>query len=383
MRISLLPLLLTGSALLAQEATPAPAAPVVPTIKWRGSLWASGITQNRSTADGSLVFRPFEAGEDSFSLDGLQLGADVDLGKGFMVKATILAGHDAKMLNAASGETGSFALPEAQLVWTGEKDTLRFGRMPTFIGMEFLDGAANITGSRGLIFSFLDPFGQVGLNWHHAFTPVWSSDAWVFNGEDRVKENNHSKTWGLGLNYNHGGAQDKYVSLHAYRGAEQDGLGVNANTGAEGRHRSRVCMMGQWVWGASTLQWEVSLGQEEFAAGVIQGAVGARTAKWGGLGAIYRYAFNAQTALFARVEQVSDTDGVRLSADTTIGGAYGFRKDVDLKATNLSLGVERKYGAAFARFELRQDRLNKDLKDSEGKAFRDGASLTLSVGASF
>jgi len=267
-------------------------------------------------------------------------------------------------------------------VWTGEKDTLRFGRMITFIGMEFLDGAANLTASRGLLFNFSDPFGQVGLNWHHAFTPSWSSDVWVFNGEDRVKDNNRSKTWGIGLGYNHGGASDKYVSVHAYRGPEQDGLGAAANTGAEGRQRERLCMMGQWVWGPSTLQWELSMGQEKFTASAIQGATAPHTAKWAGLGAIYRYAFSERTAVFFRAEQLNDKDGVRLAGDTTLA-VHGYKKDVDLKAMNLSVGVEKKYGPAFARLELRRDSLNKDLPGLDPKTFKDGSSATLSVGASF
>lgn len=375
-----LPLAL-GASLVAQTPAAAPA-PAAPSIKWRGSLWASAITQDRQTLDGSLAFRPFDAGENAFTLDGLMLGADVDLGKGFAVKATILAGHDAKIINAANGETGSFALPEAMLVWTGEKDTLRFGRMITFIGMEFLDGAANLTASRGLLFNFSDPFGQVGLNWHHAFTPSWSSDVWVFNGEDRTKDNNRSKTWGVGLGYNHGGASDKYVSVHAYRGPEQDGLGAAANTGAEGRQRERLCMMGQWVWGPSTLQWELSMGQEKFTASAIQGATAPHTAKWAGLGAIYRYAFSERTAVFFRAEQLNDKDGVRLGGDTTLA-VHGYKKDVDLKAVNLSVGVEKKYGPAFARLELRRDSLNKDLPGLDPKTFKDGSSATLSVGASF
>jgi len=44
-----------GASLLAQEAAPAPALPM---LKWRGSIWASAVTPNRESADGSLVFRP-------------------------------------------------------------------------------------------------------------------------------------------------------------------------------------------------------------------------------------------------------------------------------------------------------------------------------------
>ena len=143
-----------------------------------------------------------DPGEDTFALDGVTLGADVDLGQGWSVKATLVGGQLAKNLNLSSGETGNLALSEAQLVWTGDKETLRFGRKNTSLGMESLDGTQDITASRGLLYNFADPYGQVGLSWHHAFTPVWSADLWIFNGEDRIQDNNHSKTWGLGLTYN-------------------------------------------------------------------------------------------------------------------------------------------------------------------------------------
>ncbi len=281
---------------------------------------------------------------------------------------------------------------EAMVAWSGERDTLRVGRMITFIGMEFLDGSQDITASRGLLFSFVDPFGQVGVNWHHAFNVTWSSDTWAFNGEDRVKDNNQGKTLGLGLTYNHQGSPDRYLSIHAYRGAEQDGLGSAANTGAEGRHRERICAMGQWIWGKSTLQGEVSLGREEFQAGSILGATAPVAAMWKGYGLIYKRELANGISLFARVEQLSDAAGVRLSADSSIreslglnvpGAAFVGLLGADLKAQSYTAGVEKKHGPAFARIEARQDKLNRNLADAKGGQFRDGFSGTVSLGASF
>jgi len=387
MRVRSLMLLFTalGATLTAQ----APAVPS-PALKWRGSLWASAVTQNRETPDGSMVFRPLEAGQSQFSLDGLMLGVDAAFAKGWSAKATLLAGQAGRTVQATTGETGSIAAVEAMLVWTGERDTFRVGRMITFIGMEFLDGSQNVTASRGLLFSFVDPFGQVGIHWHHAFSPVWSSDLWVFNGEDRLKDNNHGKTLGVGVTYNHNGSPDKYLSLHVYSGPEQEGLGSSANGGAEGRKRERVCLMGQWVGGPSTLQGEVSLGRESFAEGSILGATAPVTAAFRGYGLIYKHQVVPSISLFVRSEWLADDTGVRLSADPTIreslglgGTGYVGRLDAGFRAQSLSLGVEKKHGPAFARIELRRDRLNRDLKDAQGAVFRDGVSGTVSLGASF
>ena len=376
------------AAVLTAQAPPAS----MPTLKWHGSVWASAVTQDRETRDGSLVFRPLEAGQSQFSLDGLMLGVDAAFAQGWSAKATLLAGNTGKTIQTATGDTGTIAAVEAMLVWTGERDTLRIGRMITFIGMEFLDGAQNLTASRGLLFTFSDPFGQVGVNWHHAFSPVWSADMWVFNGEDRLKDNNHGKTVGLGLTWNPRGQADDYLSLHAYRGPEQDGLGPAANTGAEGRVRERMCLMGQAVWGASTLQGEVSLGQEAFAAGSLLGSTGPETARWRGFGLIFKRELGRGISLVARAERLADDHGVRLALDPTIraslgldagGIAYAGLAGADLIARSFSLGVEKKHGPAFARVEVRQDRLNRDLKDAQGGSFREGLSATVSLGAGF
>ncbi|MFZ1613866.1 MAG: hypothetical protein WAT51_06820, partial [Holophaga sp.] len=72
-----------GTSLLAQEAAPTS---TLPMLKWRGSIWASAVTQNRESVDGSLVFRPLEGGEDTLTLDGLTLGVDAALGHGWTAR---------------------------------------------------------------------------------------------------------------------------------------------------------------------------------------------------------------------------------------------------------------------------------------------------------
>ena len=361
---------------------PAPAA--APLVKWRGGLWASGAISDRETADGSLFLNTVAAGQGRLALDGLQLGADVALPGGWAFKATLLAGRTGQVLNDADGEQGGLAYPEAMLVWTGENDVLRFGRMYTFMGMEYLDHTQDVTASRGLLFTYAIPFNQVGVAWHHTFAKDWSSDVWLFNGEDRVKDNNRAKTAGLGLNYNHGGASDKYVSLMAFSGAEQDGFGTAAHTGAEGRKRTRLCALWGWSWGDTTLLGEVETARETFATGALAGApAGETTASWSGAGIILKQQLNERWALFLRGETLKDDRGVRLNYDATVAADWGSRSDADLRATAFCVGVERKWGPTFSRFELRRDSLNRDVHDQDGKAFRDGTSATWSLGTTF
>lgn len=380
MHTRLISLTLLAAPLLAQTVAPAQPAPA---LKWRGSLWASANLQDRDTADGSLFLRPVDAGGPSLSVDGCTLGADLDLGKGWSLRTTLLGGHAAKVLNAASAETGNLALSEAQLVWTGGQETVRLGRMNTFLGMEFLDGPANLTASRGLLFSFADPFGQVGVNWRHAFSPAWSADLFLFNGEDRVKDNNRGKTVGVAVNYNHGGAADRYLSLHAYRGAEQDGFGAARSAGAEGRARTRLALMGQWVWGPATLAWEASFARESLAPGMVADAPAGSSAQWGGGGFIFRFAFSESWGGYLRAERFADDTGLRLAGDPSVAAGYAPHWRADQVATNLTLGADRKLGPATLRLEARQDRFNREVPDLQGKPFKEGLSLGCSVSLSF
>jgi hypothetical protein len=386
MRTFLNAFLLVGVAASLGAQTPSPA------LTWRGSLWASAVTQDRSTKDGSLVFRPLEAGQNQFALDGLMLGVDAAFPQGWSARATLLAGNLGQVVQTTTGDTGSIAPVEAMLVWTGTRDTLRLGRMITFIGMEFLDGTADVTASRGLLFTFADPFGQVGVNWHHAFTPAWSTDVWVFNGEDRVKDNNEGKTVGLGLTWNPGGSADSYLSIHGYRGPEQDGLGAAAHTGAEGRPRERLCLMGQWLHGRNLLQGEASLGREPFQAAVIRDASGPQVETWRGYGLILKRDLGHGLCAVARAERLEDTLGVRLAADATIreslgldaaGVAFNGLAGAGLVARSFSLGLGKKLSVAFVRFEVRQDHLNRELRDAQNARFHQGLSATASVGATF
>jgi hypothetical protein len=360
-----------------------------PALKWRGALWASGTASDRQTADGSSFLNTVGAGEGKLALDGLQVGGDINLAEGWSVKFTILAGRTEKVLNDADLESGSVAYPEAMLVWTGAKDTLKVGRMWTAMGMEVMDQTADLTASRGLLFTYAIPYNQVGLAWRHAFSPSWSTDVWLYNGEDRVNDNNRAKTLGAGINYNHGGAAEKFISVMTFSGAEQDGFGDSAATGAEGRKRTRLCSTFGWAWGPSTLLGEVETAQETFAVGAIEGASGETKAKWSGFGLTYKYALNDRWAWFARAESMKDDLGVRLNYDSTVAADWAARQDADLRATSFTLGVERKWGATFSRFELRRDSLNKDVHEKRnvdelnGKAFRSGTSATWSFGTSF
>lgn len=196
----------------------------------------------------------------------------------------------------------------------------------------------------------------------------------------------------MGLTYNHRGSVERYLSVHAYRGPEQDGLGSTSNTGAEGRQRERVCAMGQWIWGKSTLQGEVSLGQEAFLTNTILGATTPVVAQWKGYGLIYKIEVANCVSLFARIENLTDDYGVKLSLDPSIreglglnvpGAAFVGLQGAELKAQSYTVGLEKKHGPAFARIEVRQDRLNRDIPDVKGIQFKAGFSGTVSIGASF
>ncbi len=376
----------------ALSAQGAPAAPSL-SVKWHGALWASAAASNREAPDGSLFLRGMDAGEGQLALDGLAFGADIALVEGWSFRFTLLGGQDAKVLTLAGGESGALTYPEAMLIWTGPKDVLRVGRMYTFMGMEFMDHTQDVTASRGLLFTYAIPIDQVGVAWRHTFSPQWSSDVWIFNGENRVQDNNRGKTVGLGLNYNHGGAAGKYASVMIYRGAEQDGHGPASVPGAEGRLRERACLLGGWEWGATSLAVEVETAKEHLPDGALAGAPsGPVTARWSGAGLILKHTLDERWALTFRAETFKDDQGWMLASDPAIAqpgrvgpgvirwsATYG----ADLKATSFAMGAERKWGPTFSRLEVRRDALNRSVQDQDQRVFKDATSVTWSLGTSF
>jgi len=373
------PLLFALVALTPLRAEDAPA----PALKWRGSLWALGTQTDRPMADGSAFLRPMETGDSQFSLDGIQVGLDYALSSTWSFKATLMAGRDGKLLQDFNGESGMMGFPEAMLIWTQGADTLKFGRMWTWMGMESTDLTVAIPASHGLMCTFPLPFGQVGLEWRHAWSPSWATSLWVYNGEDRNQDNNRGKTVGLGLIYNHGGATDRFLNFMVFSGPEQDAFGASAIPGAEGRKRDRFSHSGQWVWGAATLAWEGEYLREPFAPAAFEAPGTQATGTCVGAGVVFKYQWNERWSGYARAEHLKDDLGFKLSYDPTVAATYGMKRGVDLTASSISLGAERRWGPAFARLEFRRDWLNRDLQDRDGKAFRSVNGVTICVGASF
>lgn len=357
--------------------------PPVSPLKWRGSLWALGTLTDRPMADGSAFLRPMETGDSQFSLDGMQLGLDYTFSATWSFKATLMAGRDGKLLQDFSYENGSMGFPEAMLIWTKGADTVKIGRMWTWMGMESTDLTVAIPASHGLMSTYPLPFGQVGLEWRHAWSPAWTTALWAYNGEDRNKDNNRGKTFGVGLIYNHGGAADRFLNFMAFSGPEQDGVGTTAVPGAEGRKRDRLSHSGQWVWGPSTLVWETEYVRELFPAVMLQGTTVEETGTCTGAGVVFKYQWNERWSGYVRAEQVKDDLGFRLNFDPTVAATYGMRRGADLTARALSLGAEHRWGPVFGRLEFRHDSLNRDVLDKEGRAFRAVNGVTLCVGASF
>lgn len=358
--------------------------PPAPVLKWRASVWALGAVTDKESPDGSTPFRPMDARNGGFALDGLQLGADADLGSGWTLKATLIGGRNGRLLQEFAGETGTVGLSEAMLIWTRGADTFKIGRMWTFMGMESCDLTAAIPASHGLLATYPLPFGQVGIQWHHAFSPSWATDLWVTNGEDRNTDNNRGKTVGANLSYNHGGAADKFLNLSAFTGPEQDAHGPQAVPGAEGRRRTRLSHGGQWTWGKVSLAWEGEFLRETLPSAWVAGAAGSTadgTLK--ALGTWLKVQATPVWSGYLRLEQIQDDLGFRLNWDPSVQAARGMRVGADITMRAASLGLERKLGPGFMRAELRHDRMNHDLLDRESKAYRGATSATVAVGVSF
>lgn len=354
-----------------------------PSFKWRGSIWTLGTQTDRAMADGNAFLRPLETSDSQFSVDGLLFGLDLSLCPTWSVKASLMAGRDGKLFQDFSGENGAMGFPEAMLIWTGASDTVRIGRMWTSMGMESTDLTAATPASHGLIATFVNPFGQVGLEWRHAWNPSWSNTVWVYNGEDQNIDKNRGKTIGLGASYTHAGDALRFLNFMVFSGPEQDGKSSLAHSGAEGRRRDRFSHNGQWTWGSATLAWEFAYIREPFPINGTQESNSEEIGNCLAMGTVFKYLWGENWSGFVRAEEVKDDLGFRLNFDPMINARYGMTPGIELKAHSASVGLERRWGATFVRAELRKDWLNRDALDQDGKSFRTVGGITICIGTSF
>lgn len=194
-----------------------------------------------------------------------------------------------------------------------------FGRWVTPVGAEVIDSRDNWLYSRGLIFNLSGPFTHTGLKLNHYFNDTDFISGYVTTGWDRVSFINDAGP-GFGITGSKVISPKLTLSGSYMGGEEPDFFG-----GVSYRNFFDIVA----AYNASS-KWAFT---GNFELGEQSGSM------WYGLSAQARYNVNAKSFAAARVEFLTDEDGVRFGTGSnetaysfTIGYTYNWNKHFQTRA---------------------------------------------------
>jgi hypothetical protein len=270
----------------------------------------SGITESGYVAasyydsSGYNTYHQFDTSHDTFQLDeaGLQLAYQPKSGFGAVVD--VIAGEDAKIVDAAESagaSANSFDILQGYVQYVGGPLTVQAGKFTTLAGAEVIAPTGNTNFSRSLLF-FAEPLTHTGLRATYAITGTVSVIVGVNNGWNYTKIDYGSKTGELGVAFN----PNKYFSLTAQMYAGKDPV-----YGAERTFFDTVATFNA----TSALSFVVSYdwGRQESSTATPDILTGG---DWDGVAAYVNYQINSQWRVSLRGEYLDDKDGTTLLTGT-------------------------------------------------------------------
>lgn len=292
----------------------------------------SGITESGYVAasyydsSGYNTYHQFDTSHDTFQLDeaGLQLAYQPKSGFGAVVD--VIAGEDAKIVDAAESagtSANSFDILQGYVQYASGPLSVQAGKFTTLAGAEVIAPTGNTNFSRSLLF-YAEPMTHTGLRASYALTDTVSIIAGVNNGWNYTQIDSGSKTGELGVAFN----PSKYFSLTAQMYAGKDPV-----YGAERTFFDTVATYNA----TSALSFVVSYdwGKQQTGTATPDTLTGG---DWDGVAAYANYQFSSQWRLSLRGEYLDDKDGTTLVTGTA----------QDLKEATLTFGYD-----PVASFELR------------------------------
>ena len=292
----------------------------------------SGITESGYVAasyydsSGYNTYHQFDTSHDTFQLDqaGLQLAYQPKSGFGAVVD--VIAGEDAKIVDAAESagaSANSFDILQGFVQYVSGPLTVQAGKFTTLAGAEVIAPTGNTNFSRSLLF-FGEPMTHTGLRATYAVTDTLSVIVGVNNGWNYTKINYGSKTGELGVAFN----PNKYFSLTAQMYAGKDPI-----YGAQRTFIDTVATFNA----TSALSFVVSYdwGKQETGSATPATLTGG---DWDGIAGYVNYQLDSQWRVSLRGEYLDDKNGT-----TVVTGARQ-----NLKEVTLTFGYD-----PVASFELR------------------------------
>ena len=263
-------------------------------------LTDSGITESGYVAasyyhsSGYNTDHQFDTSHDTFQLDqaGLQLAFQPKSGFGAVVD--VIAGEDAKIVNAAESASASssnaFDLLQGYAQYVTGPLTIQAGKFTTLAGAEVIAPTGNTNFSRSFLF-YAEPMTHTGLRATYAITDTVSVIVGVNNGWNYTKVNYGSKTGEFGIAL----SPNKYFSLtaQAYIGKDPVDLASRKffDTVATFNATSALSFVVSYDWG------------RQDASTVTAGG------DWDGIAAYANYQLSSQWRVSLRGEYFDDRNG--------------------------------------------------------------------------
>lgn len=282
-----------------------PAGPAIPTLSQ--ILESSGITMNGyidatySHASKEPTDRAFDTNKNSFTANQVGLTIAKQPKEGFGGLVNVIAGHDAKALNASDGNSNdsTFNLTQAFIQYATGNFVVMGGKLLTLQGTEVINPTQDVNISRSLLF-FGEPVTHTGVRGTYTVNDMVSLTAGLNNGiSSSASDNNSMKTIELGATF----TPIKPLSISI-----SDLNGKEGPTGTEDTRNSFNAVV------TYTPIDPLTLGAEYLR--VSQKVPGSDTLKYSGIAGYASYMFLPKLRGTVRAEWVKDSDGLFLAGPT-------------------------------------------------------------------
>lgn len=178
-----------------------------PTTTLSQLLANSGITESGYVAasyyhsSGYNSFHQFDTSHDTFQLDQAALQLAYQPKSGFGALVDVLAGEDARIVDAAESAGASahaIGLLQGFLQYVAGPITVQAGKFTTLAGAEVIAPTGNVNFSRSLLF-FAEPMTHTGIRATYALSDQVSVIVGINNGWNYTKVDYGAKTGELGI----------------------------------------------------------------------------------------------------------------------------------------------------------------------------------------
>jgi hypothetical protein len=290
---------LAGALPAAASAADAPAATLSQLLANSGITESGYVAASYYHSSGDNTYHQFDVYHDSFQLDQAGLTLAYQPKSGFGALVDVIAGEDAKIVNAAesasASSSNSFDILQGYLQYAHGPLTVEAGKFITLAGAEVIAPTGNTNFSRSLLF-FAEPMTHTGIRASYAVTDAVSVIVGVNNGWNYTDINMGSKTGELGLAF----TPNKFVSLSA-----------QAYVGRDPLYRAQRTLLDTVATfnATSTLTFVVSYDWGRQDAGASSRAAGLTAGDWNGVAAYLDYQLSREWRVSLRGEYLDDANG--------------------------------------------------------------------------